>query len=793
MRIITAFTLALACSAIAIVRPPTASAEPVWDGPLSDVPMTGVKLDGFWRQQVKLLTEKWIPHCVRQMETGGEGQELLNLIATGRALRGEEPGPYRGAPWSDAYIYNTMEAICLALEVAPDGDPELAAAQAFLRAKVGEWIPIILATQQPDGYIHSFHVLKKKPRFTAIGDHEFYVMGYFFEMGIAHHRLTGGKDRRLYDAARKCADLLCNTFGPAPKRTWKNGHPGLEYALCRLGEYVDAVEGGGKGARYVALARHFLDQQHTIDPNPYNQSERPAVEMSDADGHAVRATYFYTAMTDIALLQSDAAYRAAVDRLWASAIDRKHYLTGGVGASHKGEAFAGDYELPNNGYCESCAGCGLAFWADRMNRLHADAAFCDVQERVLYNNLLGSLEQTGTNFYYQNPLTSKLARYSWHVCPCCVGNIPRALIAIKDQTYSVNGPRDTLFVNHYVASEGDAGRVGGAALRIAQSTQYPWEGRVEFLLTPDAPAAFTLALRIPNRTESRLYHVEPDTNRSFELKVNGETLKPEVKNGYARVHRPWKAGDRVILELPMDVQRVRCDERVEANRGRVAVQRGPIVYNFEDVDNPRPVRSAVLDKSASLKAVWQSDMLGGVMVLKAGGLTGVPNFARLNRGGASQVWMIEDRTKAGAAATPAAMADLTVSFARPNMDPSAANDGRAPGDGKDRADGHFDFWPHRGTAEWLQYEFEEPMEIRSCRIWWFDDTGRGGCRIPASWRLLRRTEGGQWEPVKGVATYPVAKDKPSDITFDVVTTRALRLEVQLQKDASAGVHEWSVQ
>jgi hypothetical protein len=793
MKMVAPLALALSCSTAVLVRPPAASAGSAGEGPLADVPMTGVKLDGFWKQQVKLVTEKWIPHCVRQMEAGGEGQELLNLVATGRALRGEEPGPYRGAPWSDAYIYNTMEAICLALEVAPDGDADLAAAQAALRAKVEEWIPIILAAQQPDGYIHSFHVLKKKPRFTVIADHEFYVMGYLFEMGIAHHRLTGGKDRRLYDAARKCADLLCDTFGPAPKRTWKNGHPGMEYALCRLGEYVDGVEGAGRGARYVALARHFLDHQHTIEPNPYNQSDRPAVEMSDATGHAVRATYFYTAMTDIALLQNDAAFRAAAGRLWASAVDRKHYLTGGVGASHRGEAFAGDYELPNNGYCESCASCGLSFWADRMHRLHADAAFRDVQERVLYNNVLGSLERTGTNFYYQNPLKSKLPRTSWHACPCCVGNIPRALIAIKDQTYSVNGPRDALYVNHYVAGEGDAGPVGGGPLRIAQSTRYPWEGRVELRLTPAAPAGFTLALRIPNRTESKLYRAEPDSGARFTVKVNGESHAAEVRNGYALVRRTWKAGDRVTLELPMDPQRVRCDERVEANRGRVAVQRGPIVYSFEDADNRRPVRASVLDPAAGLKASWRGDLLGGVMVLEAGGLTGIPNFARLNRGGASQVWMIEDREKAGVVDTPATMADLTVSFARPNMDPSAANDGRSPGDGRDLADGHFDFWPHLGTAEWLQYEFERPTEIRSCKVWWFDDTGRGGCRIPASWRLMYRKDDGAWEPVRGASGYPVAKDKPSDITFDAITTRALRLEVQLQKGFSAGVHEWSVQ
>ena len=317
-------------------------------------------------------------------------------------------------------------------------------ARAALRAKIEEWIPIIQAAQGKDGYIHSFHTLKKHARFTAIGDHEFYVMGYLMEMGIAHYRMTGGKDRRLYGVATRCADLLCETFGPDPKRTWKNGHPGMEYALCRLGVLVNDAEGPGKGGKYIALAKHFLDHQHEIQPSIYNQSEKPAIQMTEAAGHAVRATYFYTAMTDVALLKGDAAYAAAVDRIWANAIHKKPYITGGVGAAHQGEAFAGDYEVPNNGYCESCAGCGLTFWANGMHRLHAHAHYCDVQERVLYNNLLGAVAQGGTNFYYQNPLVSRLPRYPWHGCPCCVGNIPRALIAIKDLMYSINAKRDTL-------------------------------------------------------------------------------------------------------------------------------------------------------------------------------------------------------------------------------------------------------------------------------------------------------------------------------------------------------------
>jgi DUF1680 family protein len=759
---------------------------------LEPVRFQTIKINGFWKQQAKLQTEKWIPHCVRQMEKGGEGQELLNLVATGEVLAGKPPSvAFRGCPWSDAYIYNTVEAICLALEVDPAGDAALAAAQTALRAKVEEWIPIILAAQGPDGYIHSFHTLKKRPRFTAIGDHEFYVMGYFLEMGIAHYRMTGGKDRRLYDAALKCADLLSATFGPAPKRTWKNGHPGLEHALCRLGEAANASEGAGKGEAYIALAKHFLSHQHTIEPNVYNQSEKPAVEMSEALGHAVRATYFYAAMADVARLTGDDAFGAAADRIWANAIHKKHYLTGGVGASHSGEAFGGDFELPNNAYCESCAGCGLSFWAEQMHRLHTDAHYVDVQERALFNNVLGAVELSGTNFYYQNPLVSSQARYPWHGCPCCVGNIPRTLIAVKDLMYSLGGKRDALYVNHFVDSEGTIEGVAGTALRIRQETQYPWEGSVRVTVYPAAPASFTLALRIPDRTESELYTAEPERKGTFSVTVNGQAQPVTVRSGYACLQRTWQAGDRVELSLLMEVQRVRCDERVAANRGRVAVQRGPLVYNFESVDHPKPIKQAVLTPDVELKPVWKPALLGGVMVLEGGGFSAVPNYARLNRGGASQVWLLENRDKAGIN-TLAGQAELTVSFCRGGMDPAAVNDTEMPKGEKDHAAGNFDFWPHKGTAEWLQYDFAKPVAVKACTVSWFDDTGRGECRVPASWRLAYRTADGKWEPVAGVAEYPVAKGKPVEVAFAPVTTSALRLEVQLPPKFSSGVYEWAV-
>jgi DUF1680 family protein len=622
--------------------------------PLEPITFQKIEVHGFWQDQFKRITEKWLPHCIEQMEAGGRGQELLNLVYAAQALKGQPHGEYTGRPWSDAYVYNTVEAICLALAIDPKGDSELTQAQAFLRHKIEEWIPIILAAQMESGYIHSFHTVNGHPHFSNISKHEFYVMGYFIELGVAHYRITQGRDLRLYNAASRCADHLCNIFGPAPKRTWKNGHAGLEYALCRLARLVNKVEGKHKGDKYKDLARHFLDHQHEIEPEVYNQSHRRAVEMENAAGHAVRATYFYTAMADIALLDNDREYLKAVDRIWANAIHRKHYITGGVGASDHGEAFADDFDLRNDGYCESCASCGMGFWADRMHRIHHKAHYHDVEERLLYNNVLGALELSGENFFYQNPLASDEARYPWHGCPCCVGNIPRTLLALKDLMYSTNASKDTLYLNHFMDSEVVIPQIGGTRLRVRQETQYPWHGKVTLTLYPDKSSNFAFKLRIPDRTESDLYTAVPDLQNQFKVRVNDKVLSVPIEQGYIVLQQSWNEGDKIELTLPMEVQRVYCEERAEANRGRVALIRGPLVYNIEGVDHDAATDDLILPADTKLSAVWKSNLLEGIMTIEGAAevrgkgdkrttkFLAIPNYVRLNRGGFSQVWITED-------------------------------------------------------------------------------------------------------------------------------------------------------
>ena len=763
-------------------------------GAVCPVVMQDAKISGFWRDQYRRLVCRWLPHCIREMEAGGRGEELLNLVATGEVLAGKEPSvKFKGCPWSDAYPYNTVEAICLALEIDPGDEYAFAQAQTFLRGKVEEWIPIILSAQEPSGYIHSYHDLRRAPHFSNAASHEFYVMGYFIEMGVAHWRMTNGRDRRLYDAAIRCADHLDSVFGPPPKRIWLNGHPGLEYALCRLADAVNASEGPGKGDKYARLARHFIRNQYKASGGnghwkaAYHQAERPAEEMKDATGHAVRATYFYTAMSGLAGRLGDDALSTASDRLFDSAINRKEYITGGVGGSWGDEAFAGDYKLGNQtGYCESCASCGMSFWAAEQHKRHGDAWTMAVQERLMYNNLLGAISEDGRNFYYQNPLDSSTPRYPWHGCPCCVGNIPRTLFALKDLAYSLGVDGRTLYVNHFLALEGRVGNVAGASLSIRQRTDYPWEGKAVFELLPEKPVSFTVALRIPDRTESTLYRAEPDTKGRFTVEVNGGLAPADVRGGYARVTRTWKPGDVLSFSFPMPVQRIRCDARVAANRGRVAFQRGPVVYSFEQRDQPVPLAGMLVAPDATFRPFWMPDLCDGLVAIKGGnGAVAIPNYARLNRGATrSMVWMTEDAEKAGL--HKGCFAKATVSFHRAEMPLTAINDGES-------ASGNFDFWPHKNSEEWIQYDFGKPVTFTRSVATWFDDTGRGNCRPPVAWRLLARQSDGSWQELRDVNVKEDVKTKTVELDFSAQTTDAVRLMLKLPAKFSSGVREWRVE
>ncbi|HOW72617.1 MAG TPA: glycoside hydrolase family 127 protein [Phycisphaerae bacterium] len=613
---------------------------------LQPVPNAGYKVNSpFWGPRLKYQIENWIPHCIAQLSKPGlkEGG-FENFIQAANKNAGRPHQPHVGPPWANAYTLNTIESMCLALMVDAQGDADLAKAQAAIRAKLDQWIPVVLAAQEPDGYLQTRFTLgdpnendRPPPRWSRRGDHEGYVAGYLIDAAMAHYRLTAGRDRCLYDAAKRIADCWDANIGPPPKRSWYDGHQELEQALIRLAWLVNEVEGGGKGDQYLQLSKFLLDCRR--DGETYDQSHLPVVHQYEALGHAVRAVYCYAAMTGIAMETGDPEYHSAVRSLHDNILNAKYYVTGGVGSGETSEGFGKNYSLPNNAYCESCANCGQVFFQHNMNLAYREAHHADLIEETLYNAVLGSVDLPGRNFTYTNALDSSEARYLWHGCPCCVGNIPRTLLDLPRWMYVKDA--ENLYVNLFIGGTVPVGTVAGTDVEIEQRTEYPWKGRVEIVVRPAAARSFTLRVRVPQRNVSALYHATPEAGGLISLAVNNTPITPELKDGYAVITRTWQSGDTVHLELPLPVQWIKADERIIADRGRVALRCGALIYNIESVDQNV---DGVLKPDTPLTTEWKPDLLGGVIVIRgqfADGspLLAIPNYARLNRGGRSIVWI----------------------------------------------------------------------------------------------------------------------------------------------------------
>jgi DUF1680 family protein len=617
---------------VSVEAPPSAA-------PLEMIePMPYTLTSPFWRARIKGQIVHWIPHCIRKLDEPNlkEGG-IQNFVEAAHKLAGQ-PGKHLGPPWANAYVHNTIESICLALMVDAQGEAEILAAQNAMRKKLDEWIPKVLAAQEPDGYLHTAYTTSGHKRWSRKGDHEGYTAAYFIEAALAHMALTGGKDTRLFDAAKKLADCWDAHLGPAPKQTWYDGHEALEQALVRLAWFVDRHEGAGKGQKYLALSKFLLDCRRNGEE--YDQSHLPVIEQAEAVGHAVRASYLFAGIAAVGLSTGDAAYLGAARSLWNNTVNRKWYVTGGIGSGETSEGFGKDFSLGQGAYCESCSSCGLVMFQHKMQMAWQDARYADLLEDTLFNALLGSVDLDGQNFTYTNPLDSSAARYKWHGCPCCVGNIPRTLLMLPTWMYTRSS--DSLYVNLYAGS-----RVKLDDLEIVQTTDYPWNGKVTLAMNPAAPRKLTLKLRVPNRNVSELYMATPKVDFTLRVTVksadghHAERDDYKTENGYVVITRTWQAGDKVEFEVPLAIQRVKADERIVATRGKVALRYGPLVYNLESKD--QNVES-ILDPAAPLTTEWKPDLLGGVMVIKGAFADGqpllaIPNYARLNRGGRSLVWI----------------------------------------------------------------------------------------------------------------------------------------------------------
>jgi DUF1680 family protein len=599
-------------------------------------------IDGqLWQQRAKTLIVDWIPHCIAMCERTdiapmrGDGG-IDNFIEAGKANRGEPHGRHKGYVFSNAWVHQTVESMCIASMIDAQGDPEIIKSQEMMRATLERWIPIILAAQMPDGYLQTAYILADRKDWPERwspdhrGNHEGYVSGYFIESAINHYTLTDGKDLRLYNAAKKLADCWVANICPG-KKEWFDGHQEMEQALVRFGRFVNDQEGNHRGDAYIALAKFLLDSRR--GGSEYDQSHLPPRQQYEAVGHAVRAMYFYSGMADIAAETQDRDYQSAVMSLWDNMVNKKYYLTGGIGSGETSEGFGPNYSLRNEAYCETCSSCGVVFFQYKLNLAYHDAKYADLYEQTMYNALLGGVALDGQSFCYTNPLVNT-ERAKWHVCPCCVGNVSRTLLMIPTWTYVKS--KDALHVNMFVGSRIHVGQVAGTNLEVIQKTDYPWHGSVSITVNPEETKTFSIYVRVPDRTTSKLYKESPSVRGVKRFAVNGREQTPKIEKGYAVVTREWKHGDRIEVEIPMEPQRVLADDRINADVDLVALQYGPLVYNVETADN-RDIERKLGD--APLKAEWRPDLLGGVMVITGEWQDGspmiaIPNFARMNRVGA---------------------------------------------------------------------------------------------------------------------------------------------------------------
>ena len=784
------------------------------DYPIRPVPFTAVHLtDVFWAPRIETNRKVTIPFAFSMCEETGR---VANFVHAAEALRGQIGAKDRMIPpypFDDTDIYKVIEGASYTLSVKPD--PKLQSYIDGLIEKIG-------AAQEKDGYLYTARTIDPAHPHPWAGahrwdnvevlSHELYDLGHLYEAAVAYYQATG--KRSLLNIALKSANLLCGTFGPGKRTIWP-GHQIVEMGLVKLYRVTG-------DERYLKLAKFMLDSRGP-GGSSYNQANLRVIDQTEAVGHAVRATYMYSGMADVAAMTGDAAYVHAIDAIWENVAGKKLYITGGIGATGNGEAFGANYELPNlTAYNETCASVGNDFWNERLFLLHGDAKYIDVMERTLYNGLVSGVSLDGKSFFYQNPLESngRKGRSPWFGVACCPGNITRFMASVPGYVYAHAG--ETIYVNLFTAGNAQI-PLGPRTVKFVQQTRYPWDGNVKIAVDPGKPAVFSIKVRIPGwaRGEvvpSDLYHFVDNAHEPVRLRVNGRDVPFRLDEGYVTLHREWKAGDTIDLDLPMPVRRIAANNLVGADRGRVALERGPIVYAVEGIDSPtHKVRNLLLPPDAKVTAEFRPDLLNGVEVLQAGAVslaydahgkvvrtavrfTAIPYYAWANRGRDEMlVWIPARESAAKPAPWPTLAMTSKVSASNSGKVsgegmarlPQAVNDGDEPSSSSDPAS-YFDWWPEKGKTEWIEYDFPKTSTVSRVKVYWFDDTGRGDVRVPASWRVLYK-DADAWKPVDSAGPWGVEKDKYNAVTFKAVTTGALRLQVTMQPDASAGVQKWKVE
>ena len=623
------------------------------DYPIKPVPFTQVQInDDFWMPRIKTNREVTIPSCFRKCEETGR---IDNFSIAAGLLKGDHKGRFS----NDSDVFKIMEGAFYSLDQSHNKQ---------LDTYLDSLTILIAEAQEEDGYLYTARTIDPdissvkagRTRWSNIySSHELYNAGHLYEAAVASYMVSGKEI--LLDVAKKNAELINKTFG-WDKRVGAPGHQEIEIGLVKMYRITGEE-------KYLNLAKFFLNArgQHKkqIDPGSleifqYNQSHKPVDEQEEAVGHAVRATYMYSAMADVAALTGEEAYIHSIDQIWKNIVSKKMYITGGIGSNHKGEAFGDNYQLANAGaYNETCAAIGNALFNHRLFLLHGDGKYIDVLERILYNGFLSGVSLSGDLFFYSNPLESdgkflfnkgKATRQKWFNCSCCPSNVVRFMPSIPGYIYAIRD--NELYINLYIGNFTTV-NIRGNSVGIHQQTDYPWNGQIKIKLNPEKEKKFTLKVRIPGWARhqpvpSDLYRYMTDSDVNYNIKVNNESVAPSVETGYAVIRRKWKKGDTIELDIPMPVRQVVSHPNVAEDRNKVALQRGPLLYCSEWVDNG-PVTDLIIPDGSVFQSEYRQSLLNGITVItgevdsKSGqqhSLTAIPYYAWSNRGvGEMAVWL----------------------------------------------------------------------------------------------------------------------------------------------------------
>ncbi len=609
--------------------------------------------DNFWLPKIKTIQNTTITFGFDKCWQEGR---MDNFLIAGKKKQGKVHGKM---PFDDTDVYKIIEGASYSLISAPNKE---------LESYLDSIISIIQIGQEPDGYITTWFTIdpdnppawwvpKSGARWTREqSSHELYNSGHMFESAVAHFQATG--KRNFLDVAIKNADLLVNNFGVG-KLTIPPGHQIIETGLIKLYRITN-------NEKYLELAKQFLDWRGDSTTHKlygdYSQDHKPVIQQDEIVGHAVRAVYMYAGMTDIAAICNDKDYLNAVLKIWKNMVEKKMYLTGGIGAKHEGESLGKDYELPNlTAYGETCASIGNVYWNTRLFQLFGDAKYFDVIERTLYNGLISGISLDGKAFFYVNPLESdgkfkfnsgSLTRQPWFDCSCCPTNLVRFIPSIPELFYATQ--KDTLYINLYASNKGEINLENGG-VKIEQHTDYPWSGQVKIIIEPEKISEFTIKMRLPGWARNQvlpsdLYTYNDAVKSDIGITVSGEEIERIIHNGYVTITRKWKQGEIILLDLPMSVRRVIANEKVKENENLTALEYGPIVYCVEGIDNNNQINKLLLSADMNLSVVTRKDLLGGVNVIYGEALAkksqsklkfmAIPYYAWSNRGiGTMKVWL----------------------------------------------------------------------------------------------------------------------------------------------------------